>query len=68
MGEEAQERRERRLKGLRWHFAGYFVAMLIAVPLNLVLLPERPLFLLPMIGWGSVLAIHTAFVMGLFGR
>jgi hypothetical protein len=26
----------------------------------------EPWFLLPMIGWGGVLAIHAAHVMGLF--
>lgn len=56
----------RRLKGLGLHLAIYFGVMVLAVPLNLYLLPENPLFLLPMIGWGAVLALHVAYVMGLF--
>jgi len=36
------------------------------VPLNLYFLPDNPLFLLPMIGWGAVLGLHAANAMGLF--
>lgn len=67
--DDAQKARERaRLKSFRWHMIGYFVAMVVAVPANLLLAPDRPWFLLPMVGWGAVLAVHTAWVMGLFGR
>ena len=56
----------RRLKGFGIHMAMYFGVMVMGVPLNLYFLPENPLFLLPMIGWGAVLGLHAAFVMGLF--
>ena len=55
-----------RLRGFAVHLAGYFAAMLIAVPLNLWLTPETIWFVLPMLGWGSFLAFHVAYVMGLF--
>jgi hypothetical protein len=36
--------------------------------INMLTNPENPWFVWPMVGWGGVLAIHAAFVMGLFGR
>ena len=60
------EKAGRRLKGFGVHLAVYFGVMILAVPLNLYFYPENPLFLLPMIGWGAVLGLHAAFVMGLF--
>ncbi len=59
-------RERRRLRVFALHLAGYFVAMAVIVPTNLFLTPETPWFVLPMVGWGSVLAGHAAFVMGLF--
>jgi hypothetical protein len=56
----------RRLKTFGTHMIGYFVVMIIVVPLNLSSTPENPWFIFPMIGWGSVLALHAAYVMGLF--
>lgn len=43
----------------------YFAAMVVLVPYNLVTSPDDPWFVLPMVGWGSVLALHVAWVMGL---
>jgi 2TM domain len=40
--------------------------ILVLVPINLIVTPETPWFIWPMVGWGSVLAIHTAWAMGLF--
>ena len=56
-----------RLKGFGLHLLGYFVAMLIIVPVNLYIYDSSIWFVLPMVGWGSVLAVHAAYVMGLFG-
>jgi len=56
----------KRLKIFGTHMAGYFVVMIIIVPLNMMYTPERQWFFFPMIGWGSVLALHAAYVMGLF--
>lgn len=68
--EHARERREqarhrRRLRGFGLHLAAYFAAMVILVPVNYLTTPEEPWFVLPMVGWGSVLAVHVAYVMGL---
>lgn len=60
------ESQRRRLKGFGYHLAGYFLVMIILVPVNLALTPENPWFVWPMVGWGPVLAIHAAWVMGLF--
>ncbi len=48
------------------HLLGYFMVMVVLVPLNYFVSPENPWFVLPMVGWGSVLALHVAWVMGLF--
>jgi len=66
-GDDGLERARRRLRGFGFHMAGYFLTMVILVPINLTLTPENHWFVLPMIGWGSVLAIHAAYAMGLFG-
>lgn len=62
-------RARRRRNGFALHLAFYFALMAVLVPVNLfVLAPDRPWFLLPMVGWGTALAVHCAFVMGLFDR
>ena len=58
------ERARRRLKGFLIHLAGYFVVMAALVAVNLGTGGE-PWFLLPLVGWGSVLALHAAYAMGL---
>jgi len=57
----------RRLRGFAVHLLVYFAAMLVLVPVNLFLYPETVWFVFPMVGWGSMLAIHVSFVMGLWG-
>lgn len=64
--EAGAEMAGRRLKEFGVHLAVYFGVMVLAVPLNLYFFPENPLFLIPMIGWGAVLGLHAAVVMGLF--
>jgi len=61
-----EDRQRRRLKGFGLHLLGYFLTMVVAVPVNVYLAPERLWFLFPMIGWGAPLALHAAWAMGLF--
>lgn len=61
------EARRRRRRGLLNHMIAYFAVMVVLVPVNALTTPERPWFLLPMVAWGAPLAVHTAWVMGLFG-
>jgi hypothetical protein len=56
----------RRLLGFGRHLAGYFAAVIALVIFNMTTLPENPWFVWPMVGYGGVLAIHTAYAMGLF--
>ena len=56
-----------RLRGFVGHLMGYFIGMILIVPLNLFFTPERIWFVFPMVGWGGVLAVHVAYVMGMFG-
>ena len=56
-------------KRLIWfgiHLSSYFLVMLVIVPLNFWLSPNDLWVLLPLVGWGGVLALHVAYVMGLF--
>jgi hypothetical protein len=64
--EKPEPRGAARLRGFKLHLGGYFLAMMVILPANLVLTPETPWFVWPMVGWGGILAIHAAWVMGLF--
>ena len=63
---DAAARARRRFRGFVMHLMAYFVGMLVLVPVNLLTTPQTPWFVLPMVGWGSALAIHVAWVLGLF--
>jgi len=60
------ERRRRRLRGFGYHLIGYFLVMIVLVPVNMLTDPVRPWFVLPMVGWGAVLGLHATFAMSLF--
>ena len=64
--ESGVARARQRLRGLVIHFLGYFVVIAVLAAVNLSFSPESRWFVWPMVGWGSVLAIHTAWAMGLF--
>ena len=57
---------QRKLRYFIIHLGVYALGMLILVVCNLSIYPESKWVLLPMVGWGSVLALHVAHVMGLF--
>ncbi len=56
-----------RLKGFGVHLGLYFVIMAVLMAVNFFYWPDNPWFVLPMVGWGSVLGVHAAYAMGLFG-
>lgn len=58
----------RRLRGFLNHLLAYFAVMVVAVPVNALTTPDSPWFLFLLVGWGAPLALHAAYVMGLFGR
>ena len=58
---------QRRLKGFKLHLLAYFAACAVLVVVNLATDRAHVWFVWPMVGWGPVLAIHVAYVMGLFG-
>ncbi len=54
---------------LRWftrHLLAYFIVSGVAFTANVTFAPGESWFLLPVVGWGSVLALHVAYVMGFF--
>ena len=58
----------RRLRALAIHLGVYFLTMTVLVGVNFITSPGNMWSVLPMIGWGPVLALHTAYAMGLFGE
>jgi hypothetical protein len=64
--ERQDGRNAARLRGFKLHLLAYFVAMTVLIPVNLLATPKVPWFVLPMVGWGAILAVHTAWTMGLF--
>lgn len=63
---ERMARSRARLRGFKFHLIAYFAVMVVLVAINLLATPDTPWFVWPMVGWGPVLAIHTAWAMGLF--
>ncbi|MBM3581034.1 MAG: 2TM domain-containing protein [Alphaproteobacteria bacterium] len=53
------------LLGFGRHLASYFAVVLALAVVNLTTAPENPWFMWPMVGYGGVLAVHAAYVMGL---
>ncbi len=59
-------RSKARLRGFAIHLIVYFVLASLAVAGNIVFTPETIWFVFPLVGWGAILALHVAYVMGLF--
>jgi uncharacterized membrane protein len=55
-----------RLRGFIWHLIVYFAVNTVCVAVNVLFMPESTWFVLPLVGWGSLLAVHAAYAMGLF--
>ena len=64
--DQADARGRQCQRGLAIHFAGYIIVVSCLFAVNFLWLKGEPLFVLPMVVWGSVLALHAAWVMGLF--
>ncbi|HET8727999.1 MAG TPA: 2TM domain-containing protein [Alphaproteobacteria bacterium] len=60
--------RRRRRNGFLNHLLAYFGVMVLLVPVNFLLAPGQPWFLLLLVGWGAPLAVHAAWAMELFGK
>ncbi len=59
-------RARRRLVGFGFHLIGYFAVMAGVFYVSLSHGDDPTRFAVLLVGWGSVLALHAAFVMGLF--
>ena len=55
-----------RLKGFALHLMGYVVVVAVCAILNFTKTPNQLWFIYPMVAWGAPLALHAAWVMGLF--
>lgn len=56
-----------RLRGFAIHLLAYFLVMAGLVAVNMLYNPDSVWALYPVVAWGSALALHAAYVMGLFG-
>jgi len=59
-------RLKRRLRWFAIHLLGYTMVAAVLIVVNLATMPETLWAVLPVVGWGAVLALHAAYVMGLF--
>ncbi len=59
-------RTRRRLKGFALHLMAYFIIIAGCAALNYLKTPDQLWFIYPMVAWGAPLALHAAWVMGLF--
>lgn len=55
-----------RLRGFAVHLLAYFVVMAGLVTVNVMRDPQSVWSLYPVVAWGAALALHAAYVMGLF--
>lgn len=60
------DRAKSRMRGFMIHMIAYFVVSAGAFLINIATDPEAAWFVVPVVGWGAVLALHVAYVMGLF--
>ena len=65
-GDAPRETSVRRLRAFMIHLGLYFGGTVLLVSATLYFSPDNPWFVFPLVGWGSVLALHVAYVMGLF--
>jgi len=63
-GDDARIRR--RLKSFALHLTAYFITIVGCAALNYLKTPDQLWFIYPMVAWGAPLALHAAWVMGLF--
>lgn len=66
MDGERDARDRRRLKGFALHLMVYFIVVVACAAFNFTNSPDRLWFIFPMVAWGAPLALHAAWVMGLF--
>ena len=59
-------RAKKRLRGFAIHLIAYFIVSGTAFAVNIMVTPQTLWFVLPLVGWGAILALHVAYVMGLF--
>jgi len=59
-------RARRRMRGFLLHLALFSVVMVMVLVINVLFSPGGSWGFMAIVGWGSVLAIHAAHVMGLF--
>ena len=55
------------MRGFKMHLLAYAGAMVALGIVHVVVRPEQPWVVLPLVAWGAPLAVHCAYVMGLFG-
>jgi|GEM_PF-633698 len=65
-GVDPELRARLRLRNFLLHLALFAVVMVMVVVINVLFSPGGSWGLMAIVGWGGVLAMHAAYVMGLF--
>jgi len=65
-GEDPALRAQRRLRAFLLHLALFSVVMVMVLVINVLFSPGGSWGVMAIVGWGGVLALHAAHVMGLF--
>jgi len=55
-----------RLRSFTFHMSAFLIVMNVLIILNFIYTPHNWWFVLPLGLWGSPLALHAAYAMGLF--
>ena len=55
-----------RLRGFHLHLAAFAIVVAALIAIGLVFDPGASWIVVPPVAWGSVLALHAAYAMGLF--
>lgn len=69
--EEETERLKKagkKMKGFANHLIAFVVVMALVVPLNTMLRPDEPWYLVLGIGWGLIIAIHLIVATGVLSK
>ena len=62
------EERLRRGRIVRKHVIAALVTLLVIIPVNFIVSPRNPWWIWVLVVWLPLVALHTAWAMGLFDR
>ena len=64
----SREQKQRRARSVRKHVIAALAVLLVLIPVNFVVSPRNPWWMWVLVVWMPLIALHTAWAMGLLGR